>query len=176
MSAPPTPKPNRVPEIRPASLVLLLVPAALLGYASGAPGGYGIVVAIVGILLAGVLRALSSRTARAIAPLPALAVLVLEAATAPAGFGPELLAGLSGLAFLIWLADDPGRPAGGAVRGLPTVALPALALGIAWSSTLFLPTGAVPLGVGGALLALALAAIAFLIGRPELFDREEARS
>jgi hypothetical protein len=79
-----------------------------------------------------------------------------------------------GLAFLVWLADDPARPAGGARRGLATVAVPALAVGIAWSSTLFLPAGAVPLGVAGGLLALTLALVAFLVGRPSLFDREEA--
>jgi hypothetical protein len=56
------------------------------------------------------------------------------------------------------------------------VAIPALALGIAWSSALFLPSGVVPLGVAGALLALAIVAVAFLVGWPTVLDRDEARS
>ena len=99
---------------------------------------------------------------------------MLEAVLAPVGLGIELVAGLAGLAFLLWLADEPTPPVGGSVRSLPTLAVPALALGIAWSSALFLPAGAVPLGVAGDLLALTLAAVAFLVGRPALFDREEA--
>ena len=62
------------------------------------------------------------------------------------------------------------------MRALPEVAVPALALGIAWSSALFLPSRVVPLGVAGALLALAIVAVAFLVGWPSVLDREEARS
>jgi hypothetical protein len=163
-------------SVRPGSLALLFVSCTFLGYLSGFPDGFGLVLVLAAVVAAAGLRAVPSRALSAYAPVPALAGIALEAASAPVGFGTELVAGLSGLAFLVWLADDPARPAGGAVRALPTLSLPALALGIAWSSALFLPAGAVPLGVAGAVLALALAAVAFLVGRPALFDREEARS
>jgi hypothetical protein len=171
MSSPNAPGTRRWP--RPVSLALLLVAAGVLGYVSGFPAGFGPIVAVAAVVAAVVLRTGASRTEAAYAPVPVLAGLALEAVTAPAGLGSELFAGLAGLAFLIWLADDPSRPRGGAVRDLPTLAIPALALGIAWSSALFLPSRAVPLGVAGALLTLALATVAFLVSRPGAFDREE---
>lgn len=163
-------------SVRPATLVVLLVPAVFLGYLSGFPGGAGAVLMVVAVAVAAALRVTARYHLTSFAPVPVLLALALEAVTAPVGFGTELVAGLAGLAFLVWLVDDPARPAGGAVRGLPEVAIPALALGIAWSSALFLPSGAVPLGVAGALLALTIAAVALLIGRPSLLDREGARS
>jgi hypothetical protein len=161
-------------SLRPVSLAVLLVAATFLGFLSGFPDGFGPLVAAVGVVFAAGVRVTAPRRVAAYAPLPALVVVCVEAAQAPVGIGTELLAGLAGLAFLVWVADDPGRPVGGAVRSLPTVAVPALALGIAWSSAFFLPGGAVPLGVVGGLLALTLAAIAFLVARPSVFDREEA--
>lgn len=168
-AAPPAPRP-----IRPVSLALLLVAVTYLGYLSGFPWGFGALLAVGGVTLAAILRSRPTGPDAAYAPVPALGALVVEAAFAPVGFGTELLAGLAGLAFLVWLADDPARPSGGPLRGFPTITVPSLALGIAWSSALFLPAGAIPLGVAGALLALALAAVAFLVGSPALFDREEA--
>ena len=161
-------------SVRPFSLALLLVTTTALGYYSGLPDRSGLLVAALGVVLAAVLRASPSRPVAHSAPIPALAVLVLGAVLAPVGLGIELVAGAGGLAFLLWLADEPTRPLGGAVRSLPTLAVPALALGIAWSGALFLPAGSVPLGVAGGLLALTLATVAFLVGRPALFDREEA--
>ena len=171
-----TSRASRLLPIRPVTLSLLFVVTVLLGYLSGFPDGAGVVLAVAAVALAAGLRAVARHRLFAYAPVPVLLVLVLEAVTAPAGFGTELVAGIAGLTFLVWLADDPARPVGGAVRALPEVAVPALALGIAWSSALFLPAGAVPLGVAGALLALTLAAVAFLVGRPSVLDREEARS
>ncbi len=72
------------------------------------------------------------------------------------------------------MVDDPDRPPGGLARGASTVAIPALAVGIAWSGTILLPTGTLAFGVAAALLALVLAIVAFLAGRPDVFDREEA--
>jgi hypothetical protein len=175
-AAPLPPRPSPGSRLRVASLALLAAVVVLLGLLSGLPYGVGIVVAIVGVASAVVLRLVSSPTVTACAPIPVLLAMVMVATTAPISFGAELLAGFSGLAFLVWLADDPSRPAGGAVRGLSVAALPALALGIAWSSALFLPAGSVPLGVAGGLLALAVAALALLFGAPGLFEREEARS
>ncbi|HYB79847.1 MAG TPA: hypothetical protein VEG66_08860 [Thermoplasmata archaeon] len=169
-------EPSRLRAVRPVSLAVLALPAVFLGYLSGFPGGAGFVLMVAAVAAAGVLRASRIPHRAAYAPVPVLIGLLLEAVAAPVGFGTEVVVGLAGVAFLVWLADDPARPAGGAVRGLSGVALPALALGIAWSSALFLPSGVVPLGVAGALLALAIAAVAFLVGRPSLLDRGEARS
>ena len=174
MSAPPPARTAR--PVRPVSLAFLFVAAAFLGYLSGFPGGFGLALTLAAIVLAAGLRMSASPVLAASAPVAALAALAIEAVAAPVGFGTEIVAGVAGLAFLVWLADDPNRPAGGPWRAAPTLALPALALGIAWSSALFLPTGSVPLGVAAGLLALALAAVAFLVSRPAVFDREEARS
>jgi len=160
-------------SLRPVSLAFLFVTVTYLGYLSGFPDGFGPLVAAGGVIAAAGMRVGFSRRVAAYAPVPALVVLGLEAVQTPVGIGTELLAGLGGLAFLVWLADDPARPLGGAARSLPTVAVPALALGIAWSSALFLPGGVLPLGVAGALLALTIAVIAFLVARPAIFDREE---
>jgi hypothetical protein len=170
------PTPARTVQVRPVSLALLLVSASFLGYLSGFPGGFGVLLAAGAVLLAALLRLVPEGNLASYAAVPALAGIALEAIAAPVGLGTELVAGLSALALLVWLADDPARPVGGFLRALPTVALPALALGIAWSSALFLPSGAVPLGVAGGLLALTVVAVALLAGRPTVFDQEEARS
>jgi len=162
--------------VRPVSLALLLAVAIVLGFLSGFPAGLGVFLAVGLVVVGAVLRAVPGHGLAAYAPVPVLGVLLLEASTAPVGFGTELFAGLAGLAFLVWLADDPARPAGGSVRALPALAVPALALALAWSSALFLPTGLLPVGVAGALLALLVAAVALLAGRPTVFDREAARS
>ncbi len=164
----------RIRSIRPASLALLLVSATYLGFLSGFPSGFGPVLAAAAVIFATGLRVGPRRNVAAYAPVPVLAALAIEVIPAPVGLGTELVAGLAGLSFLLWLADDPSRPVGGALRSLPTVGVPALAVGIAWSSTLFLPAGAVPLGVAGALLALTLAVVALLVASPTVFDREEA--
>ena len=163
-------------SVRVGSLALLALPAVFLGYLSGFPGGAGFVFMMAVVAAGAALRASGHSRRAAYAPVPVLVGLLTEAVTAPVGFGTEFVAGLAGVAFLIWLADEPARPVGGAVRGLSVVAVPALALGIAWSSALFLPAGVVPLGVAGALLALTIAAVALLVGRPSLLEEEGARS
>jgi len=160
-------------SLRPVSLACLFITATYLGFLSGFPNGFGPLVAAVGVAVAAVMRLATPRTVAAYAPFPALVGFGVVAVRAPVGIGTELIAGLTGLAFLVWLADDPSRPVGGAVRSLPTVVVPALALGIAWSSALFLPGSAIPLGVAGGLLALVIAVVAFLVARPTTFDREE---
>jgi hypothetical protein len=160
--------------VRPFSLALLLLTVTGLGYLSGFPGGAGVVVAPAAALVSMLFRSGPWDELAPYAPVPVLLALLLEAAFAPVDFGTEFFAGLAGVAFLVWLADDPARPAGGPLRAFPTIAIPSLALGVAWSSALFLPAGALPIGVAGALLVFAIAAVAILVGRPALFDREEA--
>ena len=159
-------------RLRPASLACMALATLLLGLVSGFPGGFGFLVAGGAVVLAVALRLSASPVDRAWAPVPVLGALLVEAVAAPIAFGAEVLAGFAGIAFFLWVADDPARPLGGAVRSFSAISVPALALGIAWGSALFLPAGNVPLGVAGAVLVVALAAVALLLARPESFDRE----
>ena len=156
------------------SLVLLGAMGALFGWLSGLPSGEGIVVVLAGVAVGGVLQRLRSHAMlRSLAPVPAVLGLALVALDSTLGLLPELLAGLSGVALLVWLADDPDRPVGGILRARLTIAVPGLALGIAWAGALLLPSNSASLGVAVALLVFVIVAVAFLIGQPSTFDREE---
>jgi len=146
----------------------------LFGFVTGLPHGEGVITVIAGVLLGGWMQRQRSRgRLRSLAPIPVLVALGATAVASPLGLLPELLAGASGLAVLVWLADDPGRPVGGVARARLTVGIPALALGIAWSSALLLPSSSAPIGVAAGLLVFVLVTVAFLIGWPSTFDREE---
>ena len=156
--------------------VLLVVFGGFLGYLSGLPGGLGLLVVLAPIAFGFALRGLRSDTFRWFAPLPVLGALMWGALRSPFGLVPELIAGGCGLAFLAWLAEDPARERGGISRAPTLLALPAAALGIAWSSALLLPSSSATLGVAAGLLAFAIVAVALLAARPEAFDREAAES
>lgn len=173
----------RRPEGRPPLRRLLGVGSALLvvfggflGYLSGVPEGGGLFVVLVPIALGFGLRAVRSGSARWIAPLPVLSGLAAGVFLSPFGIVPELVAGGCGLAFLAWLAEDPSRAPGGLARAGTTIMVPAVALGIAWSSALLLPSGSATLGVAAGLLVSALVAVALLVARPDVFDREVPES
>lgn len=150
--------------------------AAFLGYTSGLPPAVGIGAAVALVALGTGLRSIPSRRALALAPVPPLAGVVLGALWSPLGLVPELAAGAAGLAYLVWLADDPSRPPGGIARARMTLLVPAVALGLAWSSALLLPSSSATLGIAAVLLVLALGALAYLIGQPTLFDLEPPAS
>lgn len=159
-----------------AGPILLAVLGGLLGYLSALPDSLGILAVLGPIVVGFGLRALRSERWRWTAPLPVLAALVWGAFRSPFGLVPELIAGGCGLAFLAWLADDPAREPGGIARAGTTLALPGVALGIAWSSALLLPSSSASLGVAAGLLVFALVALALLVSRPEVFDREAPES
>jgi hypothetical protein len=129
----------------------------------------------VGAVAAGALLRLA-RVAplREVAPAPLIAVLAATAAATPVAILPELLAGVTGVLVIVWLADDPLGPADSASRALLLWGIPAVGLGLAWASATLLPTSAAPVGVAGALLVAALVILAYLVRRPELFDRDVA--
>jgi hypothetical protein len=162
----------RRPPVGATALVLAV--GLFLGYLTALPHGVGVVVAAVGVGLAVGLRALPWPGARAFAPVPLLIAFGFGAVASPLGVVPELVAGAAGLAFLVWLADDPARFPGGVGRARITILVPALALGIAWTSALLLPSGSAPIGVAAGVLVVAVAVLAYLVARPGLFDREEA--
>ena len=152
---------------------LLAVVAGLFGWTTGLPDGTGAFVAVVGVGIAGVLRPPTwFPRLRPFAAVPAVLGLAVVASFSALGLVPELLAGASGVALLVWLADDPARPAGGPARAQLTIGVPALALGIAWASALLLPSDSASLGVAVGLLVFVLAAVAYLVGQPTTFDRD----
>jgi len=156
------------------SWALLLAVGGIFGAVTGLPFGSGVLIAVVGGLGSGLLDRWPRRAdVRSLAPVPVVVAFATVAALAPLGLLPELLAGAAGVAVLVWLADDIRRPAGGIRRSQLTLGVPALALGIAWASALLLPSTAASLGVAVALLVFVVAAIAYLIGAPRVFDREE---
>ncbi len=153
--------------------VLLGTVAGLFGLVTGLPDGAGAFVAVAGVAIGGALRQPAGfPRGRAFAPVPVVIGLVSVASLSSLGLVPEILAGASGVALLVWLADDPGRPAGGPARAQLTIAVPALALGIAWASALLLPSDAASLGVAVGLLVFVLAAVAYLVGQPSTYDRD----
>ena len=157
-----------------ASDALLLVAAGL--FAGVAGGGHALLLAgtLVAVGLGVLLRRFGGARAGPIAPVPVLGGLGLAAVVSPLGLVPALAAGAAGLVFLLWLADDPHRPAHGVRRAGAGLLLPALAVAMSWVSALLLPPGSATVGVAAGLLAFAIGAVAFLVARPGLFDREEA--
>jgi hypothetical protein len=148
-----------------ATTALFAFAMAGLGLLGGLPVYVGPALGAGTVVISALLRALRPDRYRALALAPAVAVLGILAATAPPGASTELFGGLSGLAFLLWVADDPARPSGGGRRSVPTIALAALGVGLAWAVTLALPTNAPNVALGAALLAAALVLLAVLLGR-----------
>ncbi|HTP54588.1 MAG TPA: hypothetical protein VML94_06505 [Thermoplasmata archaeon] len=170
MSAPPAPGASRR-----WSLVVLGVLAGatvLFASASDLPEHLGYLVAALGLGASVALRADAPRTSAAGAVVPILAALTVIAATAPSSAGTDLFGGVAAIALLAWLAEDRRRAPGGLVRAAPSLLVVFVALGIAWTSALFLPTGSARIGFGAALLVLVTILVAYLLGRTDLIDAE----
>ena len=154
------------------SVALLGAVGGLFGVVTGLPHGEGLIAVLAGVTAGGVIQRQRVRTLRSFAPVPVLVVLGATAIASPLGILPELLAGASGLAVLVWLADDLDRPVGGVQRARLTIGVPAVALGIAWTSALLLPSSSASIGVAAGLLVFVIVAVSVLIGLPSTFDRE----
>ena len=163
-------------RLGPAGLAGSAAVALLLGYESALSPPVGLLIAAAGLAATTAMRAGPAPGVREFAIGPLLAALAVVAITAPLSAVSELLAGLGGVAAIVWVVDDPDRAPGGLARGATTIAIPALAVGIAWSSALLLPGGTLTFGITAALLVLVLAGVAVLLGRPDLFDRDEVTS
>ena len=148
-----------------ATTALFGFAAGVLGLLGGLPLEFGPAIGVAGVVASAILRGRRPRDLGTLALLPALMAIALLAATAPPVPSTELFAGLTGLAFLLWIADDPSRPAGGGRRAVPILALGALGVGLAWAITLALPGRSPDVGLAGALLAAALVLLALLIAR-----------
>jgi hypothetical protein len=148
--------------------------AVLTALASPLPTVVGVSVAAAGVALGVALRGVRSRDVRSTFPLPVMVALGFVALSAGTGPLELLLVGVSGAAFVAWLADDPYRPPSGAGRGTVVWLVPTLGVVMAWASSLLLPRSTASLGVAGGLAAGALAVLAYLLSRPDLFDRDAA--
>ncbi|MGA8302480.1 MAG: hypothetical protein WA547_06590 [Thermoplasmata archaeon] len=155
-------------------MILLAVAALAVAYESRWPTLPALLFAALGVAASGGMRIVRPSLLAGVAPIPALLVLGVLATETPIAPVPELLVGAAGVAFVLWLLDDPFRPPAGISRGTVVWGVPALAVGIAWASAFLLPSSAATLGVAGGLVAAALIVFAFLVGRPDLFDRDEA--
>ena len=148
-----------------ATTALLGFAMAALGLVGGLPFGFGPSLGVAGVIVTAVLRSRWPERFGTLALAPALVALAILAATSPAVPSAELFSGLTGLAFLLWIADDPARPSGGGRRAVPTIALGALGVGLAWTITLAVPGRSPDVGLAGGLLAAALVLLAILIAR-----------
>ena len=155
------------------SVALLGAVGGLFGVVTGLPHDEGLVAVLAGVIAGAALQRQRVRSLRSLASVPVLVGLGATAIASPLGLLPELLAGASGLAMLVWLADDLDRPIGGVRRARLTIGVPALALGIAWTSSLLLPSSSASIGVAAGLLVFVIVTISVLIGLPSTFDREE---
>jgi hypothetical protein len=157
---------------------LLGLALGVLGLLGGVPYFLGTAVAAAGVL--GSVYARRRRpSSRSLGPLvPALLSLVVLTATAPASAATELFAGLSGLAFLVWVADEPTRPAGGGRRAAGTIGSVALAIGLVWGIGLGFGGRTEALGLAGALIATGLIVLVLLavsVSERPLEDDERPR-
>jgi len=148
---------------RGATTAVLAACAGFLGLLGALPDLLGPILGVLGVVLSSVWRSRESTSPAVLATAPALAAIVVLTASAPAAASTELFAGLTGLAFLLWLADDPARPAGGGRRAGPTIAPAALAVGLAWAFALSLSGEPVEVGLAGGVLAAAIVVLAVLI-------------
>jgi len=134
----------------------------------------GVGLALGGATSASFVRAWAPRRWRYLGLVPALASLGILAAYSPLGILPELLGGVAGLALLLWCAEEPDRRPGAMARGTTGLFVPAAAFGIAWMSSLLLPSGLGTIGIAATLLAASTTAIVLLLRAPRVFDRDPA--
>jgi hypothetical protein len=156
-----------------ATAALLGVALGFLGLLADVPFYLGPAVAAVGVVASTVWRVRRPTPGGSWALVPALAALAALCASAPAAPPTELFGGISGLAFLLWVADDPGRATGGGQRAVPMLAPAALGVGLAWVIALALTGETANIGLTGSLLVVALVALAVLVSslsarRPEV--------
>jgi len=147
------------------TLALLLGATIAFGFVGGLAEFVGPAVGAGGVVASAWLRrryGLAAPTATLVPAVAALGVLAVSAAPVTSA---ELLGGLAALALLLWIADDPSRPAGGGRRAFRAIAACAASLGIAFGLFLALPALPPAVGVAGGLLAFVLLFLAVLLER-----------
>jgi hypothetical protein len=151
---------------------LLAVASAWLALLGPLPLLAGLALAVGGATLASVARVLLPRAWRFLSVLPVLGTLGALVVDSAVGTVPELAGGVAGLALLLWLAEEPERYPGAFARGASGLLLPATVFGIAWTSSLLLPSGVGTVGGAAALLVGAAVVVVLLLRVPALFERD----
>lgn len=147
-----------------ATFVLAAVALTLFGLVGGLPYFLGPVVGGVGLAAAAVARR-GSGVGPTFGPLPVLLALGALAVSSPSVPSTELFGGFATVAVLLWLADDPGRPAGGGRRAVVALGSGALAVVIAGTFALVVHVPHAEVGVAGGILAFVLLLVAYLLVR-----------
>jgi hypothetical protein len=145
--------------------LVLAAAVTLLALVGGTLAPGSVAIGLAGVAGAMVLRR-RTRNARSVAPLlPAVASIAVLAVIASPSVATDLAAGVAGLAFLYWCADEPSRPEGVTRRAVPAIGMAGLAVGFAWAITLLGFQGSASLGVAVALLAVGVILMAVLFAR-----------
>jgi hypothetical protein len=121
-----------------------------------------IAVALAGVVASELLRRSRLGERGALWVVPALASAALVAVASAPSFPSELLAGLSGVTLLYWVAASRSGLAGGA-RSSSGLALPGLSVTLALLVTLFLPAGPARFGLASLVLVVVLLALGWAI-------------
>jgi len=161
----PNARPGGAPAGGTGTSIALAAAVGALGLFDNLPFPLGGVLGVTGVAVAIVLRRNPRFRDRLWVALPVVFALSFESMTAPAGSGPELLAGLSALALLAWWADDGGRPVGGVARAVVALAMVSAGIGAAWTIVLLWPHRTSDVGAAGVLIAVGLVALAILLAR-----------
>ena len=153
----------------PGTDALSLLLLAATSFALGLIGSLGFFAGIAlpaGALAAGTfLRRRTHRILSGASPFPVVTALGVLALSAPSGPLTDLLAGASGLAFLLWFSGEGGpRTRWSDTAG--ALAFPALALGVAVVSSLLFPVTHDLLGLAAAILAAELLFATWLYAHP----------
>jgi hypothetical protein len=140
-------------------------PLVLLAGASSSSPTFTLGVAVAGVGGSVALRLLGRAFLRPAEGGPIVAALIVVAMLAVPSPLTELLAGLSGLGLLIWVAQDPSWPAPLA-RALRGLVLPGLSLTLALGISIALPVARQSVGVAAVLVVVSLAALGWALARP----------
>jgi hypothetical protein len=148
--------------------VALVSVAVALGLLEGAPFALGAIVGAVGVAGSAAWRDVIRPRGSPWTVLPALVGLAVELVVGHASSTTELLAGATGVAFLLWVTDDPSRPAGGPRRAAVATGLLAVASGLSLVIVVAVPPPMADVPIAGGLLALALALLGVLLARSRI--------
>jgi hypothetical protein len=168
MSGPRAVSPNRVGY----SAVLLIGAVELFSVESGFAWYLALAVGAAGAVSAVVLRSVSGGRHSNIAAALVLLVVGGLATDVPDAWTAGLAGGAVVIALLVWLADEPGRVGHASRRSLPALGIVALAFGVAWVSSFFLPTTPASTGLVAGILVIVVLLAATLFARPEWVERE----
>jgi hypothetical protein len=147
--------------------LLLALGAIALGSQSTFGAGFGIAFAAGAVALGAYLRYRGGRYRFLGLALPLPALLVTSGWTSISVL-TELLAGAAGLLYLLWLAEEALESRESTRNVFRVLALPALALGIAVTSSWLVPISSLLIGGATALLVVLLIGVGWLFEHPEV--------